>query len=250
MYPKVHCATHAPSSHGSRALLVTLPWTRQVQHLISEQNVDDGTIDDMATRAAEASLGFLKIPPPKHFTGRQKEDDSSEFETFSRQLKAYLSIQSRRMKELMVSAEQTCEPVGMPVAAEDQALAIQLQNFLILTCQDKAARIVCRDESDENGFESWRRLHARYALCPRVKYLGHMQKILTWKFTEANLEQDLNDWESEIEKYERGAHQSISEDVRVGVLMSNAPSDIQKHLQLTTGLDSTYAQVRGVILNW
>ena len=151
---------------------------------------------------AEATLGNLKIPAPKNFYGKGKEDDTSEFETFSRQLKAYLSIQTRRYKELMEAAESQTTPLGAPTNDIDKELAVQLQNFLILTCQDKASRVVCRDDSDENGFESWRRLYARYAPSKRVKYLGHMQKILTWKFTESTLEQDLIDWETEIEKYE------------------------------------------------
>merc|ERR1711965_155000 len=101
-------------------------------------------------------------------------------------------------------------------------------------CHNKASSIVCRDDSDENGFESWRRLYVRHAPSKRVKYLGHMQKILTWKFTEANLEQDLNDWEAEIENYKTGGGQDIiTDDVKVGVLMPNAPTEIQRHLQLT-----------------
>ena len=90
----------------------------------------------------------------------------------------------------------------------------------------------------------------RYAPSKRVKYLGHMQRILTWKFTEANLEQDLNDWEAEIEKYDAGSNQNVTDGVKVGVLMSNAPSEIQRHLQLTTGLDSSYSEVRGVTINY
>ena len=160
----------------------------------------------MATGAApEATLGSLKIPAPNHFYGKGREEDTSEFETFSRQIKAYLSLHSRRYKEYMTAAEQSLTPLNMPALDEDKELAIQLQNFLILTCHDKASRIVCRDDSDENGFESWRRLSVRYAPSKRVKYLGHMQMILTWKFNETNLEQNLNDWETEIEKYEKGA---------------------------------------------
>ena len=76
-----------------------------------------------------------------------------------------------------------------------------------------------------------------------------MQKILTWKFNENTLETDLNDWEVEIEKYERSA-QAISEDVKVGLLMSHTPTELQKHLQLNTTLSSRYSEVRAVVLNY
>ena len=200
--------------------------------------------------AADASLGSLKIPAPGKFKGAGPPDDSSEYETFSRQLKAYLSLQAPRFQDLMEAAEQSAAPVGLPTDPADQTLARQLQNFLILLCTDKASRVVCRNDSDINGFESWRRLYVRYAPSKRVKYLGHMQTILKFRFSDANLEQDLNDWEAEIEKYERGSGQIVSDDVRVGVLMSNTPSKIQEHLQLNTGLDSTYSEVRGIIMNY
>ena len=136
----------------------------------------------MATAGAmaEATLGSLKVPSPKHFNPKGKEEDTAEFETYSVQLKAYLSIQSRRYKMFMNMSEQHVGPVTLDnLTEEDKELAAQLQNFLILTCHSKATRIVSRDDSDENGFESWRRLHVRYSPSKRVKYLGHMQGILS-----------------------------------------------------------------------
>ncbi len=194
-----------------------------------------------------ATHGDLKIPPPKSFSGK---DDAIEFENYSRQLKAYMSLRDPRIKALMVAAETSPTPLGMPADPNDIPLAVVLQNILILTCDDRAQRIVFRDDSDENGFESWRRLYLRYAPTKRVKYLGSIQRILTWKFSEATLEQDLNDWEAEVDKYERGSSQKITDDVRIGVLMFGCPTPIQHHLQLTTTLTSTFAEVRDLILNY
>ena len=162
----------------------------------------------------------------------------------------YLSMQNTKFKQFVNGAEQFTIPIEMPEEPENKELAVQLQNFLTQVCHAKASRIARRDESDKNGFESWRRLYIRYAPSKRVKYLGHMQRNLTWKFTEANLEQDLNDWEAEIEKHDAGSNQATADGVKVGVLMSNAPSEIQRHLQLTTGLDPSYSEVRGVIINY
>ena len=180
----------------------------------------------MAT--GDASVGSLKIPSPKPFKGTGNADDTSDYESFANQLKAYLNLQNPRFRDLMNVAEQNVAPIGFPTDPSDQALATQFQNFLILLCSDKAARIVQREASDFNGFESWRRLHVRYAPSKRVRYLGHMHKIINFKFHEPSLEQDLNDWETEIDKYERGSGNAVPEDVKVGVLMSNAPSKIQE----------------------
>ena len=130
-----------------------------------------------AGRAAEATLGSLKIPAPKHFSPKGREEDTAEFETFSQQLKAYLSIQTRRFKDYMNAAEQSTGPINMPCCDQGKELAIQLQNFLILLCHDKASQIVYRDDSEENGFESWRRLYVRYSPNKRMKNLFHTQRI-------------------------------------------------------------------------
>ena len=83
-----------------------------------------------AGATAEATLGSLKIPPPKNFHPKGRDEDTAEFETYSRQLKAFLSIQSRLYKEYMNEAELHPIPVHMP--AEDEVgkeLATQLQKL-------------------------------------------------------------------------------------------------------------------------
>ena len=48
----------------------------------------------MAYDGTEDTLGSLEIPAPKSFSGKGHESDPFEYENFSRQMKAYLSIQS------------------------------------------------------------------------------------------------------------------------------------------------------------
>ena len=51
----------------------------------------------------DVTLGSIRIPAQRHFAG--KTDDPYEFETFSRQLKAYLSLQNRRYGLLMSASK-------------------------------------------------------------------------------------------------------------------------------------------------
>ena len=87
----------------------------------------------MGSEGTEATFGSLKIPAPKSFSGKGQESDPFEYENFSRQMKAYLSIQSPRFEELMIAAEQSPTEVGMPSNEDDKKLARILQNVLILT---------------------------------------------------------------------------------------------------------------------
>jgi hypothetical protein len=181
----------------------------------------NGGPDPAAIPIPDVTIGQLRIPPPKAFTGRE-DDDGYEFETYSRQLKAYLSLQTIRYRELMNLAQESTIPIGMPADDADKPLARNLQNFLILTCTGKAGRIISRDDTDENGFESWRRLYVRYAPTKRVKFIGSIQKVLNWKLTDANLEQDLLDWENEIEKYEKSPGATpIPDDVKIGIYVDS-----------------------------
>ena len=70
-----------------------------------------------AAEARDPSVS-LKIPAPKHFCPKGRKEDTIEFETFSQQLKAYLSMQTRLFKISMNKAEQNDGPIDMPHARQ------------------------------------------------------------------------------------------------------------------------------------
>ena len=195
-------------------------------------------------------LGDLRLPPPKSFSGTLEGSKSeAEFELYSKHLKAFMNLKDPRLKTLMKDAESAPGPIGLPHDEKDKALAAYFQSVLTLTTSDKAARVIHR-EDDDNGFESWRRLYVRYAPSKRVRYLGSIQKILSWKFSEANLEQEISDWCQEIERYEADTKATIPDDIKIGILMSSTPSTIQQHLQLNTSLTTKFSEVYDIILNF
>ena len=60
----------------------------------------------------------------------------------------------------------------------------------------------------------------------------------------------MRDWEAAIERYEKESAHAAPDGVQVGVLISQAPGDRQKHVTLTTGLQSAFLEVRGIVLNY
>ena len=122
---------------------------------------------------ADAAIGHLRLPPPKAFA-RKNETDPSEYEVFSKQLKAYLTLQNRRYRILMAQAKASHVAIGMPTDADDQKLAQQPQSFLILLTSDNAAGIVLRDDSDENCYETWR--HRYHGFIPKYLMNGYYQR--------------------------------------------------------------------------
>ena len=151
--------------------------------------------------SAEASLQNIKLPTPGTFNGKSP-NDYHIFEAFSKKLKAFLMSQDIQFKRLMTAAETSTTPVGIPTADADIKKSHELQALLTLLCTDDALRLVSRDDDiDENGFESWRRLFQRYAPQKRLQHFGQMQQILAWQFREGSLEQDLIDYNLEIQSY-------------------------------------------------
>ena len=129
-------------------------------------------------------------------------------------------------------------------------MSIQLQNILIALCEGAAMKIVQRQEESENGFEAWRQLTLRFDGSRRSKATGHMTTILQWNFNMKDFEASFNDWEAEIEKYNRIEVTDFPDEVKIGILMTRISGPLQEHLMLNQTLDTPWADIRNLILNY
>ena len=135
----------------------------------------------------ELTLGGLRFPPPKPFTG--KED---EFETFAHKLRAFLSLQNPRFRQALKNAQESTEPIDYDLLDEpEQIMAVQLQHVLTSLTEGPAHKVVMKDDYYDNGLESWRQLWLRYGPTKRSRATGRMTSILQWKFRENQFETDL-----------------------------------------------------------
>ena len=96
----------------------------------------------------------------------------------------------------------------------------------------QAFTIVNRDSSIafDNGSERWRRLYRRYTPPSRVRHLGSLQKIISWHFRGQHLEQDLTEWEAEMESYvQRTGSQALTDEIKISILVMRLPTVLKEH---------------------
>jgi hypothetical protein len=184
---------------------------------------------DEADANQPVALGLntpFRFAPPKTFKG--KED---EFELFSYKLKAFLNMADPGYRASMNLAAQETDEINFETLARDrQRMSIHLQNVLISLTEGPALRIVKRQEQSENGFEAWRQLCLRYVL--------------------QEFESNFNDFEAEIEKYDRDQNSPFPDEVKIGVLLSRTSGPLHEHLLLNTDLSTPWNQIRTTVINY
>ena len=122
----------------------------------------------------------LKIEPPTKFTGGSKDN----YEDFERRLRTYLSLTDTRFPKLLKWAVQQGMPITNDsvkthldsenyVAEQVNVVLTQMNPFLYYTLVsliEGAAYTILEQVDEENGFEAYRKLYARFAKTKTVSY--------------------------------------------------------------------------------
>ena len=67
---------------------------------------------------------------------------------------------------------------------------------------------------DANGFEAWRRLHARFARTKMQSAIMMLVTIVNTKFHEKNFETTFAEWENNITKFESAVGKSLYDEIK------------------------------------
>ena len=113
-----------------------------------------------------------------------------------------------------------------------------------------SAKLIVRQNEDNNGFETWRRLYNKFSLPGATRSTSLLTRLLDVKFNPATFEQDFNVWETIKSRYERQSGQPLPDGVLVATLLNKTTEALQQHLRLNGRTLQTYAQVREVILEY
>jgi len=88
-----------------------------------------------------------------------------------------------------------------------------------LTLCTGSASAFLRRETGQNGFESYRKLCQRYMIPGNAKSVGRLSKILRPNLNNDPFEDSFSSWEDERQKYEKETKSTLSDDVKVPVLL-------------------------------
>ena len=110
------------------------------------------------------------------------------------------------------------------------------------------ARLIVRQNTDGNGFETWRRLYQKFALPDATRHVSLLTQLLDFKFHPATFEAYFNNWETIKVKYERQTGTELPDSALVATLLNKTTGALQQHLRLNARSLNTYAQIKGVIV--
>ena len=203
--------------------------------------------------------GKLRLPLPETFSG-----NPADWEEWSWTFKSYICMFEPQALDALDRAEQavaTLTDVDLRVTLDDDETVDQeatdrrvlfskrLHYLLAQLCKD-SARLVVRQNIEGNGFETWRRLYAKFALPDATRATSLLTQLLDFRFNPSTFEQDFNTWETLKVRYERQVGAPLPDGVLVATLLNKTSGALQQHLRLNARTLTTYQQTRDTIVEY
>ena len=136
--------------------------------------------------------GSLKLPLPEHFSG-----EVEVWEDWSWNFKNYVSVHNPEAATLLTRTEVLDDEVTDALLNDaDPDVTSERVNFgrklryLLALLTKGAARLVVRQLSTQNGFETWRNLYKNFALPGATRHVGLLSRVLKPVFRPETFEQD------------------------------------------------------------
>jgi hypothetical protein len=128
-----------------------------------------------------------------------------------------------------------------------QTFSRKLHYLLALLTED-GARLLVRQNTSGNGFETWRQLSQKFTLPGTTRNVGLFFQLLSYSFSDAAFQTDFDKWEDSKKKYERDTKTSIPDSVLIALLIGKTRGALLTHLRLNLAGLKTYQALREEIL--
>ena len=139
--------------------------------------------------------GDLKRPLPPKFSGRYED-----FEDWSWTFQSYSSMMEPSQSQYM----ETVQDMPLKVTDDDlmvennEALTKARQTFsrklhyLLALFTEDGARLLVRQNTSGNGFETWRQLSQKFTLPGTSRNVGLLSQLLGYNFSDADFKTDFD----------------------------------------------------------
>ena len=124
--------------------------------------------------------GNIKLPMPEHFSG-----EVEHWEEWSWNFKNHVSVHNPIAAELLTKTETLDDEITDVLLADtDPDVTAQRINFsrklhyLLALITKGSARLVVRQLSTSNGYETWRNLYKNFALPGATRHVGLLSRVL------------------------------------------------------------------------
>ena len=202
---------------------------------------------------ATIDFGGSKLVPPKPFNGNVEL-----WEDWSWTFRMYVAAMNNTAVTLLDDAErhttQILDATFNSITDDAQrartlALSRQL-HYLLANLTEGPAKTIVRNNTLNNGLETWRRLCNKFALPGATRHIGLLSTILGFTFNNGQFESDFDRWEALKLKYETQTSTTLPDSVLIALLLSKTTGSLQEHLRLQLSALDTYDKFRNVMVNY
>ena len=183
----------------------------------------------------------------------QYDNDERTWIEFRFKLENYLTLVDEKYIQLLHDAES--QPVAnLPAGGDETSVTIRtlshtLYALLATLTTGRSLRLVQRVQN-RNGFEVWRQLVTENAPKTAGRRFAMLQAVLQPGMSNnpIKFEETWKSWEHQLEVYENLASSKLDDDVKISVVLREAPQKLRDHLLVNSQqFESDYNKLKMII---
>ena len=209
-------------------------------------------VDSLQDRGSSGANFSKLLQRPDVFRPKDREEELTLWYEWAWTFKQWMLAVSPEIHGHLIEIEKDLSSEIDELSVSDDAMALSNKLYAVLTTMLRERPLqILRSVPDNNGFEAWRVLHTTLAPKSKTRALALLGAISQYpNMTQGNLLEQLLKMEDLFKKYEQAANKPVPEEVKSALLLRVLPQSVKSHLTVSITDESTYDQMREVILRW
>ena len=185
--------------------------------------------------------------------GRPDTFDGSEskWDDWSTVMKAYAALCNASLVSAMPASEVEAQEKRNSDLRDqlDVEASVALYYMLVLLTRNEPLNIVVNSGAGE-GLLAWRRLVQRYDSAAATRLAGLLLNLMNWSFA-GDIQSRMELFDRELQRYETRARESVSLNLRVGMVLNGLDrGPLKDHLLLNSAKYLTWQEFKSEIVNY
>ena len=264
-----------PASPSAASMSVPVPQMLEVLGNMLQQNQEQGrsfmtavqamsveqerqaaslreAVTNMGSRNTSGTQWSKLLQRPEVFRPKDREEELTLWYEWAWTFKQWMLAVNPEIHAHMEEVERDLSSEVDEDTMTDEAIAMGRQLYAILTTMLKERPLqLLKSIAGNSGFEAWRILHTTLAPTSKTRALALLGAISQYpNMSQGNLLEQLLKLEDLFRKYEQAASKPVPEDMKAALLLRILPNSVKTHLTMSINDESTYDEMREVILRW
>ena len=209
-------------------------------------------VENLNNRTSSGPSLSKLLQRPEIFRPKDREEELTLWYEWAWTFKQWMLAVSPEIHASLEEIEKDLSSVCIEETMTDDAISQGKQLYAILTTMLRERPLqLLKSIPGNNGYEAWRVLHTTLAPTSKTRALALLGAISQYpNMSQGNLLEQLLKMEDLFKKYEQAASKPVPEEVKSALLLRVLPQNVKSHLTVSINDESTYDQMREVVLRW